>query len=33
MRAKANSLMKSVPDVTIKIKGDSDSEDGNFICY
>lgn len=27
MRAKANSLMKSVPDVTIKIKGDSDSED------
>jgi len=28
MRAKANSLMKSVPDVTIKIKGDSDSEDG-----
>ncbi|ORX41466.1 hypothetical protein BCR36DRAFT_339426 [Piromyces finnis] len=27
MRVKANSLMKSVPDVTIKIKGDSDSED------
>ncbi|OUM64566.1 hypothetical protein PIROE2DRAFT_60578 [Piromyces sp. E2] len=27
MRAKANSLMKLVPDVTIKIKGDSDSED------
>jgi len=29
MRARAASLIKSVPDITIKIKGDSDSEDGN----
>jgi len=27
MRAKATTLLKTVPDVTIKIKGDSDSED------
>ncbi|ORX84482.1 hypothetical protein BCR32DRAFT_291291 [Anaeromyces robustus] len=27
MRAKANSLMKSVPNIVIKVKGDSDSED------